>query len=137
MFNSPYAFPNPYQMNMPQQNQALSYSQQIVKVNGRNGAEAFQMMPNSSALLLDESAPVVWLAQTDGAGYKTILPYDIHPHEETPLPDMKNLEERITKIEEALRNGNKSDFTSNSREVTDNKYARTGSENDTNDKVLK
>jgi hypothetical protein len=33
--------------------------QEVVRVNGRNGAEAYQMAPNSSALLLDESAPVV------------------------------------------------------------------------------
>jgi hypothetical protein len=33
--------------------------QEVVRVNGRNGAEAYQMAPNSSVLLLDESAPVV------------------------------------------------------------------------------
>ena len=30
---------------------------EIVKVNGENGARAYQLAPNSSALLLDESAP--------------------------------------------------------------------------------
>lgn len=72
---------------------------QIVKVNGRNGAETYQMPPNSSCLLLDESAPIVWLAQSDGAGYKTLTAYDIQPHKEVAPVDTKSLEERITKLE--------------------------------------
>ena len=47
--------------------------QEVIKVNGKNGANAFQLAPDSSALLLDTSAPLVWLVQTDGAGYKTLL----------------------------------------------------------------
>ena len=43
---------------------------QITRVNGKNGAEAFRMAQNSSALLLDENDPIVWLATTDGAGDK-------------------------------------------------------------------
>ena len=41
----------------------------IVRVSGRPGAEAYQMAPNSEVLLLDETAPIVWLKTTDGAGY--------------------------------------------------------------------
>jgi hypothetical protein len=33
--------------------------QEIIRVNGRNGANAYQMAPNSSILLLDETAPVI------------------------------------------------------------------------------
>lgn len=33
--------------------------QEVIRVNGRNGANAYQMAPNSSILLLDETAPVV------------------------------------------------------------------------------
>ena len=77
--------------------------QEVVKVNGRPGAEAFYMGPNSSALLLDTSASLVWLVQTDGAGYKSLTPYDITPHEEKPPEDKyKSLEDRITKLEESI-----------------------------------
>ena len=62
------------------------------------------MTPNSSVLLLDETDPIVYLAQTDGAGYKTITAYDIQIHQELPPVDMRSLEERITKIEEMLSN---------------------------------
>lgn len=75
---------------------------QIIKVNGRNGAEAYQMPPNAQALLLDETQPLLWLKQTDGAGYPTITAYDIKPHQEQAQPDMKSLEERISRIEEKL-----------------------------------
>lgn len=77
--------------------------QEIIKVNGRGGANAFQMAPDSSALLLDTTAPIVWFAQTDGAGYKTLLPYDITPHKEEKEVDVyKSLEDRITKLEETV-----------------------------------
>ena len=47
------------------------------KVNGRAGAEAFNMPPNSDGILLDLSDPIIYFIQTDGAGYKTITPYDM------------------------------------------------------------
>ena len=84
-FAPPYA-PQPQQM-------------QVVRVNGRPGADAFAMGPNCSALLLDESGALVWLCTTDGAGYKTISPYDITPHQDAPAPDFSSLESRIKRLE--------------------------------------
>lgn len=113
---------NPYQVNpafASQMNQNLHQmnTNQIIKVNGRGGAEAYQMMPNSQVLLLDETQPILWLKQTDGAGYPSLNAYDIKPHEEAPAPDMKSLEDRITKIEEVLRH--ESDHTNNGRKISD------------------
>lgn len=82
--------------------------QEIIRVNGENGAKAYQMAPNSSALLMDESAPLVWLVQTDGAGYKTAVPYTIAPYQSQPAPDLNDLEDRIKRLEEMI-NGKKSD----------------------------
>ena len=77
-----------------------------VKVNGRAGAESYNLPPNSDELLLDMNNPVVWFVQTDGAGYKTVTPYDISQHKEVKQEDMlKSLEDRITKLEEEMRNG--------------------------------
>lgn len=76
--------------------------QQIIRVNGENGARAFQMMPNSSCLLLDETNPIVWLVQTDGAGYKTTTPYKIEPYTPAPQPDMQDIINRLNKLEERL-----------------------------------
>lgn len=112
-FNSPFNA-----QFMPQQpfqpwNQNLQ-RQEIIKVNGQNGAKAFQMAPNSSALLLDESAPIIWLIQTDGAGYKTEIPYSITPYQAQPEPDINSLEMRIKRLEEII-NDKKSDTGSNKR----------------------
>lgn len=75
---------------------------EIVRVNGRGGVNAHQMGPNCSELLLDETAPIVWLCQTDGAGYKTATPYDIAPHVDAPPVDLAALAERISRLEAAL-----------------------------------
>ena len=74
----------------------------IVRVSGKPGADAYQMAPNSEALLLDETAPIVWLKTTDGAGYPRLVAYDIVAHEEEKPADYKSLEERIKKLEELL-----------------------------------
>ena len=95
-FNS---YPNNSQMN-PQFN--MPQKHEIIHVNGRNGADMFQMAPNSNVLLLDDTAPIVWLAQTDGAGYKTLSAFDIVPHKEVPAPDFQALEDRISRLEEKL-----------------------------------
>jgi len=83
---------------------------QVTRVNGRGGAEAFRMGPNSSAFLLDESGELLWAVTTDGAGYKTILPYDITPHQEAAPPDYSRIEARLTRLEEII-DGNTGDTT--------------------------
>ena len=99
-FSSPLYNPtiNPYMYaQQPYQQQP---KQEVVKVNGENGARAFPIGANSSALLLDESGQYVWLVTTDGAGYKTVMPYDITPHQTAPTPDYSTLEQRIKRLEE-------------------------------------
>lgn len=86
--------------------------QEVIRVNGKNGADTYQLAPNSSVLLLDTSAPLVWLVQTDGAGYKTSTPYSITPYKpevaETSAAQTKvtELEARINRIEEELKKYN-------------------------------
>ena len=94
---------NPYlQAQRPFQQQPR---QEVVKVNGENGARAYQMPANSSALLLDESGVIVWLVTTDGAGYKSVAPFDISPHEAAPAPNYNDLEQRISALERMMNNG--------------------------------
>ena len=76
--------------------------QEITRVNGRNGAMAVQMAPNSSVLVLDETAPLVWLCQTDGAGYLTVTPFDIAPHQEAPQVSVNDLSARLARLEEIV-----------------------------------
>lgn len=74
----------------------------IIRVKGQNGAEAFQMAPNSKVLLLDENDPLVWFIQTDGAGYKTVTPYTITPFQPAPPVDLNSLEQRLAALEEKM-----------------------------------
>ena len=73
---------------------------EVIRVNGEEGAKNFRMAPNSSVLLLDETQPIVWYAQTDGGGFLTVTPFDVAPHQQTPPIDINNLAERISKLEE-------------------------------------
>lgn len=100
---------NPY-MGYQQPVQMNQQAQQIVKVNGQESARMYAMQPSSSALLLDENRPIVYLVQTDGPGYKTVSPYEIKPYEPEPTVDVITLEQRIKRLEDML---NESYFTSN------------------------
>ena len=103
MYQNPYL--NPFGNYSPYQPSAPMQSQQVVRVNGENGAKSYNLGPNSSALLLDESGLMVWLCTSDGAGYKTVSAYDIAPHKNEPAPDYGSLEERVKRLEEMI-NGN-------------------------------
>ena len=112
-FLNPYGFgqqmPQQYMQPGIQQQPAQLPQRQVDRVNGENGARAFALGPYSSAMLLDESGTIVWMVTTDGAGYKTIAPYDILPHKTEPAPDFSDLEIRVKKLEEMMggrRNGN-------------------------------
>lgn len=106
------------------QQQLYTQRQEVVRVNGRNGANAYQMAPNSSILLLDETAPIIWLKTTDGASYPTVTGYTITPIETqattTASVDYSVLEERISKLEEAF-NARKSDASDSKPIKTINK----------------
>lgn len=116
-WNNPFN-QTPVYNSFPQQN-VYGYSQQqqmpqrysITRVNGENGARSIQMLPNSEVLLLDTTQAIVWLAQTDGAGYLTVTPFDISQHVDLPPIDVRNLEQRLAKLE-GIING-KSDITEN------------------------
>ena len=77
---------------------------EIIRVNGEAGARNFRMGPNSTALLLDNTASIVWYAQTDGTGYLTVAPFDITPHQVPKPVDMNDLSARVTKLEEIIAN---------------------------------
>lgn len=88
---------------------------EIIQVSGENGVDAFPMGPNSSVLLADLTAPIVWLVRTDGAGYKNMkIPYDITPHQATPPVDLNSLEQRIKNLEDVV----------NAKQQSNNKQSR-------------
>lgn len=104
-----YGYGQPMIQQMPQRQDWQQRMQarnaprcEVVQVNGENGARAFQMAPNSSILLMDTTAPIVWLCTTDGAGYLTATPFSITPYQPEPPVDVRALKERIERLEEKL-----------------------------------
>lgn len=105
-YQSMNGFPN-FQQNMPMYNQQpMLQRQEVAKVNGENGARAYQIAPNSSVLLLDEVNPIVYLKTSDSGGYASITPYSITPYQSEPTVDVKSLEERIERLEGLINESN-------------------------------
>lgn len=100
MYNNPYQF-NPYQ-NYFQQN--VLPQQQITQVNGKASVDTIQLAPNSSILVMDTSAPIVWMCVSDGVGKVTSTAYDISLHKDAPPVDMGSIEERLAKVEAYISN---------------------------------
>ena len=104
-FYNPYSgFSNPYQQYNPtnflnQNNQTALPQQQVIQVNGKASVDTIQLAPNSSVLVMDTSAPIVWLCVSDGVGRVTSTPYDITEHKDAPPVDMRKIEERVAALE--------------------------------------
>lgn len=104
----PYVYPYNAQ-NMPKFNAqgVFMQKQEVVRVNGENGARAYNLAPNSSVLMLDTTAPRVWFKFTDGAGYATMQGFDTTPMEtaeEKNLTKLDEIEKRLSAIEGELKN---------------------------------
>lgn len=105
MYNNPYtnnSIPTP----INNYNQQFQYQQlphyEIIQVNGKAGVDAFKMGPNSSVILVDETADLIWFVRTDGAGYKNATPFTITPYIEKPPVDINALCERVANMEATL-----------------------------------
>lgn len=90
---------NPYYY---QQNQNVLPSQQIIQVNGKASVDTIQLAPNSSVLVMDTSAPIVWMCVSDGIGKVTSTPYDITVHKDAPPVDFNAIETRLHTVESTL-----------------------------------
>lgn len=117
----------PYAVQQNFQQQQLPHYE-VIKVNGKPGVDAFQMGPNSSVLLLDETQNIVWFVQTDGAGYKTPTPFAISPYVEKPQIDVNALNDEVNSLKamvielqnaivnnQGVNNDGKSNFTNDAK----------------------
>ena len=84
-----------FQPIAPQQLQ----QEQVTQVNGRASVDQIQLAPNSSKLVMDTTAPIVWLCVSDGVGRVTATPYDITEHKDSPPVDVAGIEQRLATVE--------------------------------------
>lgn len=109
-----YPMPTYQQPQMQQVPQAPQPFDLIIAVSGRNGAEAFQMPPNSRVVLFDEKQDIMYRVTTDGAGYKTIMDFDFFPRKHgqeqqvaepadyVPRSEFDALTEKVGNISESI-----------------------------------
>ena len=90
------------QMFQGRQQPNVLQPQQVLQANGKSSIDALRMAPNSSVLIMDNTAPIVWLCTSDGLGNVTPVPYDISPHKDPPPVDMQGLETRVANMEGIL-----------------------------------
>ena len=79
--------------------------QQILQANGKTSIDAIRMSPNSSVLIADTTAPIVWKCVSDGLGNVTAEAFDITHHkteEEVEKENTTNLLNEISKRLERL-----------------------------------
>lgn len=136
-YNYPQPQNNYLQQYMPAQQQSNKLPpQQIVRARGKESVDRIEMYPNSSALILDETAPIVWMCVSDGLGNVTKSPYDVTPHVDEPPVNIDSLEQRLTslehtfhKMEERLNESydakpyEQSNITGHSTNKTDDEYS--------------
>lgn len=62
----------PYNTNISPYQPMNINTQQLIRVNGLEGAKAYQMGANSTVALFDGSEDIMYIKQTDGAGFPSI-----------------------------------------------------------------
>ena len=76
--------------------------QQILQANGKTSIDMLQMSPNSSVLIADTTAPMVWKCVSDGLGNVTSEAFDIVPHKDEATQEQETLaaiNTRLTRLE--------------------------------------
>lgn len=104
MYN-PYVNPYLYQQQniLPQISQNILPPQQILQAKGKASIDMIKMSPDSSVLIADETAPIVWKCMSDSLGNVTAIPYDIQLHKDEEQKIQENLSVIVTEMEERLK----------------------------------
>lgn len=115
-FNNYNQFPQ--QLNQPQVN-----IQNLIRVNGIDGAKAYQMPANSTVALFDNNEDIMYIKTTDGAGFPAIRTFAFNEvvANTNPVPDTTDYVTRdeFNKLKEELLNGKQSISRSKSNLTTD------------------
>ena len=78
----------------------------VRQASGEKGVRAMPMGPNSQEIFMDTDAPLVWFVMTDeNANKVTVSGFKSEPYVPEPEPNVKELLERIDKLEEMIAHG--------------------------------
>lgn len=127
MFQNPYASllgQTPY-YNQPMNNQPFpqQITQNLIRVNGIEGAKAYQMSANSTVALFDTNEDIMYVKTTDGAGFPSIRTFSFTEVKEdtkaTQNTDYISRQEFEDFKKELMNNGKQSISRSKSNLTTD------------------
>lgn len=117
MFQNPYASlmaQNQY-YNQPMNNQQFFQQEQpqsLIRVNGIDGAKAYQMPANSTVALFDSNEDIMYVKTTDGAGFPSVRSFKFvemaHETKQVEKADYISREEFEEFKKELMSNGKQS-----------------------------
>ena len=114
---------NNYNQFQPQLNQPQMTPQNLIRVNGIDGAKAYQMPANSTVALFDNNEDIMYIKTTDGAGFPAIRTFAFNEvvANTNPIQDAADYVTRdeFNKLKEELLNGKQSISRSKSNLTTD------------------
>lgn len=94
-FTNPYTSPQPQYPVLP--------PQQILTAKGKASIDTLHLSPNSSVLIADETAPIIWRCTSDGLGNVTAEAWDITPHKDEAQKEQENLLLLVQNIDNRLK----------------------------------
>lgn len=121
---------NNIQSNVLQQQQNNNIG--IIWVQGEAGAKAYPLAPNNKVLLMDSEAPVLYVKSVNTSGIPDpLLIYDLVERKDTQIVQneestdrIKEIEERLDKIENKLQNNIVNNNTNKQNTSGSNKQRR-------------
>ena len=79
--------------------QNILQPQQILQANGRESINALRLAPNSSVLIADSTAPIIWKCVSDSLGNVTATAFDITLHKDEAQVEKETIMERLDRLE--------------------------------------
>ena len=129
MFQNPYAsligqnqFYQQPGMNNQQFFQQQEQPQNLIRVNGLEGAKAYQMSANSTVALFDANNDLMYVKSTDGAGFPSIRTFTFSELQEEPKTE-QNVDyisrEEFEEFKKELMNNGKQSIQRSKSNITD------------------
>lgn len=130
MFQNPYAsligqnqfYPQQPGMNNQQFFQQQEQPQNLIRVNGLEGAKAYQMSANSTVALFDANNDLMYVKSTDGAGFPSIRTFTFSELQEEPKT-AQNVDyisrEEFEEFKKELMNNGKQSIQRSKSNITD------------------
>ena len=79
--------------------QNMLQPQQILQANGKASIDALRLAPNSSVLIADQTAPIIWKCVSDSLGNVTATAFDITLHKDEAQVEKETIMARLDRLE--------------------------------------